>query len=279
MERIRPRSKTLQDLKTGKAGCFSPEAMMVTLLIEFIGAIWVAVRYRLNQVGWLVVLLLVFLGTFQLAEYLICDDPTLSGHALAQIGYMSITMLPPLGVSLAMALAKKKSLIGQLIMYGFAAAFVIYWGFFKFSIDGEKCYGNYVFIEAHNDAMWVYGTYYYVFLAIGTVMSLYWSFKTSDKRTALALRLLTVGYIVFIAPTIAVSIARPQVDNSIPSVMCGFAVFLALVLIFGVMPFGGTKRPWGGGGTEDLSGPEADSSDESAADADVPAVAPRHAEE
>ncbi len=239
------KSGVFQDLKKGRAGCFSPEAMMVTLLIEFVGAIWVAARYRLNQVGWLVVALLVFLGTFQLAEFLICEDPRLSGHMLAQIGYMSITMLPPLGVSLAMAIAKKKSLIMQLVMYGMAAAFIIYWGFFKFSIDGEKCYGNYVFIEAHNDAMWVYGTYYYVFLAIGTAMSLYWSFKTSDKREALALRLLTLGYVVFIVPTIAVAIMRPSVDNSIPSVMCGFAVFLALVLIFGVIPFAGIKRPWG----------------------------------
>lgn len=220
---------------------------MITLLIEFLGAAWVAARYRLNQVGWLVVLLLIFLGTFQLAEFLICEDPRLSGHALAQIGYMSITMLPPLGVSLAMAIAKKKSLLAQLLMYAGALSFIIYWGFFKFSIDGDKCYGNYVFIEAHSDAMWVYGTYYYVFLAIGTFFSLYWSFKTSDRRQAWALRALTVGYIVFIGPTIAVAILRPQVDDSIPSVMCGFAVLLAVTLIFAVMPLAGIKRPWGSG--------------------------------
>ncbi len=248
-----PKSSISKSLRSGRASCFSPEAMLITLSIEFIGAAWVAARYRLNRVGWLVVLLLIFLGTFQLAEYLICEDPRLSGHALAQIGYMSITMLPPLGISLAMALAKKKSLLAQSLMYAAAAAFIIYWGFFKFSIDGDKCYGNYVFIEAHSDAMWVYGTYYYVFLAIGTFFSLYWSFKTSDRRQAWALRALMVGYIVFIVPTIAVAIIRPQVDDSIPSVMCGFAVFLAVTLIFAVIPLAGTKRPWGSGKKESES--------------------------
>lgn len=245
MQERTPRIKTLEDLKKGRASCFSPEAMLITFLIEFIGAAWIFLRYRLNKVAVLVILLLVFLGTFQLAEFLICEDPRLSGHALAQIGYMSITMLPPLGVSLAMAIAKKKSLVGQIIMYVAAFAFVVYWGFFKFSIDGEKCYGNYVFIEAHHNSMWVYGTYYYVFLALGTFFSLYWSFKTNDKREALALRLLTVGYLVFIIPTIAVAIIEPSADDSIPSIMCGFAVLLAITLIFGVIPFAGTKRPWG----------------------------------
>lgn len=251
METRKPELKTLKDLRKGKVGCFSPEAMMITMLIEFIGAIWVAARYRLNKVGWLTVGLLVFLGTFQLAEFVICENLTLKDHILAQIGYMSITMLPPLGVSLAMAIAKKKSMIGQIIMYVLCFAFVIYWGFFQFSIDGEKCYGNYVFIEAGNDAMWLYGTYYYVFLAIGTVLSLYWSFKTDDKRQAWALRWLTVGYVVFILPTIVVSLVDPHVDNSIPSVMCGFAVMLALVLIFAVIPLAGTKRPWGASTPDD----------------------------
>lgn len=250
MQTRKPELKTLKELRKGKVGCFSPEAMMITMLVEFIGAIWVAARYRLNKVGWLTVGLLVFLGTFQLAEFVMCENLSLKDHALAQIGYMSITMLPPLGVSLAMAIAKKKSLIGQIIMYVLCLGFVIYWGFFQFSIDGEKCYGNYVFIEAGNDAMWMYGTYYYVLLAIGTVLSLYWSFKTDDKRQAWALRWLTVGYVVFIMPTIIVAIIDPHVDNSIPSVMCGFAVMLALVLIFAVIPLAGTKRAWGSGDSD-----------------------------
>lgn len=245
MKDYKPKVKVLDDLKTGRASCFSPEAMLVTFLIEFIGAAWVFFRYRLNQVTVLVGLLLIFLGTFQLAEFLICDDPSLEAHMLAQIGYMSITMLPPLGISLAMAIANKRSAVAQFIMYASAAAFVIYWGFFHYSIDSEKCYGNYVFIDSHGHSMWIYGTYYYVFLAIGTSLALYWSFQTKDRLQALALRMLTAGYMIFIIPTIAVALIEPRVDSSIPSVMCGFAVGLALILIFGVIPAAGIKRPYG----------------------------------
>lgn len=158
---------------------------------------------------------------------------------------MSITMLPPLGVSLAMAIAKRRSAIGQVIMYVACLAFVLYWGIVHWSIDGEKCYGNYVFIEAHNSAMNLYGTYYFVLLGVGTALSLWWSFKTNDNRTAWALRWLTVGYIVFIVPTIVVALLDPSTDGSVPSIMCGFAVMLALVLIFAVIPLAGTKRDWG----------------------------------
>lgn len=223
-------------------GCFSPEAMLVTMLIEGLGAVWVAARYRLNRVGWLTVALLVFLATFQLAEFLICEDNLISHQAWAQIGYMSITMLPPLGVSLALAIAGKRAPWAQLIMYGLCFAFVFYWGLNHWAVDGEKCYGNYVFIEAHNDAMWLYGTYYYVFLAVGTVLSLWWAHRATDQRTKWALRWLAVGYVVFILPAVLVALIDPHVDNSIPSIMCGFAVLLALILLFGVMPLAGRKR-------------------------------------
>ena len=170
----------------GKAGCFSPEAMLATLAIEFIGAAWVALRYRFNKTGLLTIALLVFLGIFQLAEFLVCET-MVTGLSWARVGYMSITMLPPLGISLALSIAGKKSWPAQVIMYVGAAAFIFSWGFSGWGISSDKCEGNYVFFQANNDAMWLYGTYYFVLLGIGVALCLWWAKQTSERRTKLAL--------------------------------------------------------------------------------------------
>ncbi len=191
------------------------------------------------------ILLLVFLGIFQLAEYLVCET-VVSGLSWARVGYMSITMLPPLGISLAMAIANKKSIIGEIVMYAGAAAFIGYWGFSGWGISADQCEVNYVFFQANSGAMWLYGTYYFVLLGVGVFLSLLWAAQATARRTKLALYWLTVGYLVFIIPTTVVAILDPVTRASVPSIMCGFAVFLALVLIFAVIPLAGTKRAWGG---------------------------------
>lgn len=224
-----------------RVGCFSPGIMLATMIFEFLGAVWIVLRYRLNRVGWIIAALLVFLGGMQMSEYIICGDGG-TGYAWAHVAYVSITMLPPLGVSLAMAIANKHSLPWQIFMYVTCAAFIAYWIFIVGGVDYGHCGGNYVVFKANNNAMWVYGTYYYVYLAIGTVLSLSWAHQATSKRTRWALYWLAIGYIIFITPTITVAMLDPATQDAIPSVMCGFAVLLAICLIFGVAPLAGTKR-------------------------------------
>lgn len=219
-----------------KTGCFSPEAMFATMAIEFWGAIFVAIRHRVNYAMRLLMALLIFLGIFQMAEFFICEDIAVRGLTWARIGYIAITMLPPLGISLAMAIAGKKSVWAQIFLYSFCVAFIIYFGFTGWGITAEQCQGNYVFFAANNSAMWMYGTYYYVYLGIGTFFCVLWGRQTKDRRVRLGLYWLAGGYAAFIIPTIAVALVDPQTRSSIPSVMCGFAALLAVVLIFAVAP-------------------------------------------
>lgn len=215
------------------------------MALEFGGAIWVAARYKLNKVGWLTIGLLVFLGGMQLSEFVLCG---LHGNfPWYHIAYASITMLPPLGISLAMAIAGKKAMWLQIIMYAICIAFVTYWLLDIHSVTGDKCagpggQGNWVVFRANNDAMWMFGTYYYVFLALGTFLCLYWGYKATSKRTAWALYWLAIGYAVFILPTIIVALLDPVTQSGIPSVMCGFAALLAVTLLFAVIRLAGIKR-------------------------------------
>ena len=221
--------------------CFSPPVMLATFAVEFVGAAWTALRYRLNAVGRLVAAILVCLGIFQLAEYLICEATGLPGLTWARIGYVAITLLPPMGISLAMAIAGKKSKLGQVALYAACAGFVAYFLFIEQALTAQTCLGNYVIFEAQKGSMALYGIYYYGLLFIGTGLSLYWA-NTAKKNARKALRWLALGYAAFIIPTTTVNLIDHETIHGIPSIMCGFAVILALVLLLGVMPNAGTKR-------------------------------------
>ena len=223
--------------------CFSPPVMLATMLIEFGGAIYAFWRYRLNKAGRLIVVGLLALGMFQLAEYFICEDLFgIHGLSWARVGFVSITLLPPLGVSLSMALAKKKNPHAEVLMWLACAAFVIYYGFFSGALTSETCQGNYVIFTGDKQAGPLYGLYYFSLLAVGTYFCFSWAKKTSDKKQAKALRSFAIGYLVFIVPTIVVALINPAARAAIPSVMCGFAVMLSFALIFGVLPNAGMQK-------------------------------------
>ncbi len=224
-----------------KTFCFSPPVMLATFFIEVFGAIYTVVRYKMDRIGKLVVAILLLLGVFQLAEYMICESISLPGLTWARIGYVAITLLPPLGISLAMALAGKKS-NWQAAVYLACGAFIAYFLVINNSLTGQVCAGNYVIFRAHPASMRLYALYYFGLLALGVYLSLRWRRHTKNARTKTALLALAIGYMAFIIPTITANLLSPATMAAIPSVMCGFAVLLAITLIGWVLPNGGALR-------------------------------------
>lgn len=82
---------------------------------------------------------------------------------------------------------------------------------------------------------WFYAAYYYGLLLAGVWICARWMKQVTKKR-ANALRWLAIGYLTFLLPTITVNIVAPETIQGIPSIMCGFAVLLAFILVFLVMP-------------------------------------------
>lgn len=225
-----------------KLFCFSPPVMMVTFLFEILGAIYSTLRYKLNRVGRLVVAVLLFLSIFQLAEYMICEVTGIPGLTWAKIGYISITALPPLGISLAMAIAGKKYKSWSVALYLFMFSFIAYFLIITSAISTESCLGNYVIFSMQHGVGWLYAFYYYGLLFVGVGLSLYWREYSDDKNTRKSLLALAIGYMTFIIPTTTVNIINPDTISGIPSIMCGFAVFLAIILLGWILPYSGTKR-------------------------------------
>ena len=219
--------------------CFSPPVMIATFVVEVLLAAYTVWRYKLNSVTRLVVAILLNLALFQLAEYNVCEGAFgIDGLSWSRLGYVAITTLPPLGYHLATKLARDTK--NRRLSIGFAyATGVAFAGFFAFTgwgITSQACLGNYVIFETAQYATSAHAVYYYGWLIMGTVYAFYSARRVSDAYRAAALRALAVGYLSFMIPTTTANIVDPSTLTGIPSIMCGFAVILAVVLAGEVMP-------------------------------------------
>lgn len=223
--------------------CFSPPVMIATFLIEITFVIYTVYRYKLNKLAKLLIATLVFLAIFQFVEFFVCETGNSYNEILSRIGYMSITMLPPLGIHILATLKKfpySKYLV--IAAYTIAALFVSYFLVFTHSLTNHVCQGNYVIFGVDPNATILYATYYYGFIVGGLMLSMQLATKTTDKKLKQALLGMSLGYAGFIIPTTSANIVNPTTIQGIPSIMCGFAVILALVIVMIVLPNAGTPR-------------------------------------
>lgn len=224
-------------LKTNKLYCFSPPVMLATFIIEVVFALYVIARYKLTPISRLAVAVLIGLAIFQLAEYNVCEIAWgVDSLTWARIGYVAITFLPPLGLHLASRIAGQKQpfLVGGAYLVG-----VVFAGFFLFSghgMLGQECLGNYVIFSIAPWAVKLYAAYYYGLLALSVGYSIKAAGSLKKKSHKQALIALAIGYLAFIVPTTAANIIDPSTTAGIPSIMCGFAVILAIILTLIVVP-------------------------------------------
>lgn len=219
---------------SSKMYCFSPPIMIATFLIEIGLAIYTIVRYKMNEMMVVILLLLTMLGLFQLGEYFVC---TSGSEIWSRVGYMAITTLPALGVHLFYLLSDNKSRKVVTLVY---AAMLAFAGYFLFSADvfkGYECTGNYVIFQLGSLASLLYEIYYFglMFLSIG--LSIYWLVNHPKAKSRKKLiEALIIGYLVFLIPTATVTSFFPDTRSAIPSIMCGFAVIFAIILALYIAP-------------------------------------------
>lgn len=220
-----------------RLNCFSPLVMILTFLFEIGAALFTLWKYKSKPETQLVVAILACLAIFQLAEYMICVAAFgLSSLDWARLGWISISFLPPLGVHLGLTIAKKQQKLLIALGYGIAIAFSVYFLTVGHGIQNSACLGNYVIFEVAKPALSIYIAYYYVWLLAGMAAAFLYAGSIKQKKRREALQWLGVGYAAFIIPTIAVNMIHPETMAGIPSIMCGFAVLLAMVLLFAVTP-------------------------------------------
>ncbi|QQG51184.1 MAG: hypothetical protein HZB75_01610 [Candidatus Saccharibacteria bacterium] len=223
-------------LKTDKLYCFSPPIMIATFFIEIICAIYVLFKYKVAPIPRLAVMILVGLAAFQLAEYNVCEGAWgMDSLMWARIGYVAITLLPPLGFHLATKLAGEKRPVLVGAAYASAAVFAFIFLFVGHGMQSQACLGNYVIFTIAPWATALYSMYYYGWLMVGVGYA--WKAgKTVAANKRQALQALAIGYLAFIVPTTIANVIDSSTIAGIPSIMCGFAVIWAIILTTVVLP-------------------------------------------
>jgi hypothetical protein len=215
-----------------RLSCFSPPVMLATFIIEITLAIYTLWRYKLGTVTRLVIAMLVFLATFQIAEFNVCASGWIDPLMASRIGFCAITMLPPLGLHLVHVVSKIDRRVLVRIAYASAACFILFFLFVGHSLSGNACLGNYVIFQMAPGSSQLYGMYYYLWLLAG----IWISFRHAEGENKGILLGTIIGYVVFLLPTATVNFLIPTTIAGAPSIMCGFAVFFALLLVLWILP-------------------------------------------
>lgn len=233
---------------TNRLYCFSPLVMLLTFLFESFAAIFALIKYKTNNTSRLIIYILLALAGFQLAEFMVCGGFGFSGLKWARFGFVSITLLPPLGLHLAYKISGVKTNAVVKTAYATCAIFMVYYAFSIAPVHADSCRANYSVFNT--PAIWseLFGIYYYGWMLAG----IWFSFRQvsrlqvkdakKNQTKISALNWLAAGYLSFILPTTFVNLVNPETIEGIPSIMCGFAVLLAIILIGFVAPLALEKR-------------------------------------
>lgn len=222
-------------LKSDRLYCFSPPVMIATFIIETVLLLFVFFRYRRGPVVWLSMAILAGLATFQLAEFNVCQGAT--GMTWAHIGLVAITLLPPLGLHLVMHVAERVHRTVLAVAYASAAVFIVIFLFAAQGISAQECLGNYIIFTLAPWAVWPYVAFYYGWLFVSGGYAWFASRKITSLWQRRALYALIIGALTFIVPTAIVNLLDPMTVAGIPSIMCGFAVLFAIILVGFVLPW------------------------------------------
>ncbi len=209
--------------------------MLGTFIIELGLAVYTLVRYRLRAIGRLATLALVLLGMFQLSEFNVCGLDSTAALTWSRIGYVSITLLPPIAIHLVYLMAKRPARKLVALAYLTSLFFVIVFGLNPAVFASHVCAGNYAIFQLIPKWGGLYFAYYYSWLILGIGLCLYFGID-ANKITRQALSLQVLGYLSFLLPTGIVNAINPQTISGIPSVMCGFAVIYAIILALAIVP-------------------------------------------
>lgn len=215
--------------------CFSPPVMVATFMIEIALAVYVVWRYKMSRLTRLVTALLVSLATFQLAEYFVCGGLGMNGQMWSRIGYVAITLLPPLGLHVAQTIAKKPASRLTALAYGTSFLWIGLFTFSQQAFSGYHCGGNYVIFQLTPPLGGLYFVHYYLWLFITMYVATGFA-KTASTRIRKALQAQVISYAAFILPTSLIRLVWPHTAQGMPSIMCGFAVIFAIALVWKVMP-------------------------------------------
>jgi hypothetical protein len=123
-----------------------------------------------------------------------------------------------------------------MIGYILAGILALIFIFNSHSITQSFCGGNYVIFSGPTALYQFFGAYYFAFLIFAIWESLEMMRKNENQFVRKVLQWFVIGYFSFMAPMGIVYAFYAPARSAVASIMCGFAVLLAIIVAFRIVP-------------------------------------------
>jgi len=212
---------------------YNPILSLATATLEVGAAVWALRGPGRRPIIHTVSAILFFLAGYQIVEAIFCTGNPVTLAFLPRLAFMVVAWLPPTGLLLVAHLYPTKTRNH----YYFAYAMFIFCGTLVASIAVDKAFVTasvceIVFATYTNPTplYQTYGIFYQSGLMSMLLLSAYGVTICQDDHQRLLLGQVLLGSIAFIFPALVTVAVLPIADNALPSIMCHFALLLALFL-------------------------------------------------
>jgi len=214
---------------------YNPILSIFTASLEIAAAVWAfrgpGRKFIVRTTG----TILLFLAGYQIIEALLCAGLIQAPHQfLARLAFMTVAWLPPTGLLLVAQLYPARSRRVHhfsYAMYIFCAVLVGWIIAQKDFVSESVCLVVFARYSNPTTLYQTYGLFYQTGLIGMLALSAYGVTVCDDSRQRLLLGQVLLGSLAFILPSLVTVAVIPIAEAALPSIMCHFALLLALFLI------------------------------------------------
>ncbi len=210
--------------------CFAPYISLSTFIIEFTLAIFFLLKNPKDNLNRVISLISFLLGFYQLNEFLICVTEF---NLFTKLAMITTTILPALAISYALIISRKKiKFYWHMLIYSPAVFFILMFIFSNYYKQSAIC--STVFIQyPFLGLLGKFFALYYLLYIIASVAIFYFASATTKSKSDRKISYLGMfGVFIFTIPTFIFLLFLPTFQIKFPSILCEFALLLAIEFIF-----------------------------------------------
>jgi len=219
--------------------CFTPIISLSVAIIEFILATILILFFKRTTLRNFFILFIFVLGFYQFSEFMLCS--TEYSLLWAKIGFITYTFLPGIFLHATLRFLKRKPNIFLIYIVPVVISIIALLtpGF----IIEARCETVFVTVTSifalaygflENLPFLIYNCYYFGFiiLSLSLIMKDYFHEKNRIKKEIELVEM--IGGLLMTVPTLIFIVVLPYLKQRFPSVLCSFALFMAIAAFIAV---------------------------------------------
>jgi hypothetical protein len=211
---------------------YSPVLALATALFEVGVAVWALRGPGDRSIVRTTAAILFLLAGYQVVEVAVCANVGASG-VLPRLAFLDVTWLPPLGLVLVAQLHRPRSRLlhaASRTMLAAALGIAAWIALDRSFATASVCSAVYARYAHVMPWFVVYSGFYWIGLVGMVVFSGYGAKTSADPHRRRLLAQVLCGTLGFVVPAAVTSWFIPTASGALPSVMCHFALILAVFL-------------------------------------------------